>query len=494
MRKQGRIIKNSVYSVANYILLILSGLLVRKILIAELSIDYAGYEALFTDIFAILSVADLGLDSIITYKLYESLTHNRDGIADIMSIARRLYRGIAYGILFIGLILIFLLPYLFSEMESQMDMLRVVFGIQIVNLGISYATGYAKILFIADQKEYICIKWDSSILILVQLARVVVLMVWGDYTIYVSLCIIQTIFQNVGIIIKCKKEYGDVFYEQDSGENHLGLIKKDIFNFMFHKISSVIYSATDNIVITSVIGIAAAGLYSNYYMISKYAYSLISKSIRPLQATIGNYLYQGSVKEEQYQVLSKLNIFSFMVASFLCNSLIHMSTPFIIIWLGKDFIQNQLFVFLLAVNAYIAINQDFIYYFRNSFGDYDYDKKYMILSAVTNLSLSIVFGIYVGISGIILATILGHLFIWYGRVKFVYKKYFLRSMKKYWMEQTILFGILQIQIQLAYFFIQYLDDRLFSLVLGELIIVGISVIIGVFLFITKSKIKKIMSK
>lgn len=477
MEKQGKIIKNCIYSVLNYFLLIISGLIVRKVLIAELSIEYAGYEAFFSDIFTILSVADLGLDSIISYKLYEQLACGENRINYIMSIAKQLYRWIACVVLLIGGCMFFVFFIFFHAGIENGKILCIVFLIQIANLGISYAMGYARILFVADQKEYICIRWDSAILLTIQLARIVVLIVWKDFIIYVSFCIIQTIIQNSGILYKCSKVYGNIFSYKISNRKCLEFIKDDVTHFISHRLSSIIFNATDSIVISTILGAAVAGLYSNYYMVSKYAYSLISKMIRPLQATIGNYLHKDTSKEIKIQLLQKLNIISFVFASFLCTCLINLSTPFINIWLGENYILNQRLVYLLAINMYIAINQDFIFYFRNSFGDYDYDKKYMMLSAIVNLTLSIML-IRIGLEGIVIATILGHILIWYGRTKFVYKKYFSISMLGYWIEQIFFFLILHIHIRITNHIVNHIGTNLGGLVIRGLVIGGITFVMG----------------
>ena len=91
--------KNSFYSVVNYALLIILSLLVRKVLILNFPIEYAGYEALFSDIFTLLSIADMGMESIISYNLYEQIAKDKSNIGEIMKLARKLYYMIAIMVL-----------------------------------------------------------------------------------------------------------------------------------------------------------------------------------------------------------------------------------------------------------------------------------------------------------------------------------------------------------------------------------------------------------
>lgn len=432
-------LKNSFYSVINYALLIILSLLVRKVLILYFPIEYAGYEALFSDIFTLLSIADMGMDSIITYNLYEQMSKDKSNVRSVMELAKRLYQFIALAVFVLGGVVgVFLLFFNAGKYDSKL--MLAIYIIQVCNLSISYLTGYKRLLLIADQKEYICLKWDSKILILIQISRIFVLGIFKNYLLYVGLCIIQTLLQNIGIDRKCNKEYGKLNGDENRKVKYN--IRHDISNFLCHRISSIIYSATDNVVITVMLGLATAGLYSNYYMVAKYTYSLATKIMKPMQASIGNYLYSDITINDKNKLLDKLNTGAFIFASFICNSLIQLSTPFIVFWLGNEYVQEKKLILLLALNIFIAINQDFIYYFRNSFGKYEIDKKYMMMSSIVNLGLSVILSKVWGLPGIVLATIIGHFFIWYGRAKFVYLEILKIDISQYWLSQVKKIGIL----------------------------------------------------
>lgn len=446
-------------------------LIVRKVLIDCFPIEYVGYEAVFADIFTLLSIADMGMESIITYNLYDKIAKDRDQVIKVMYHARRLYMKISITVIFIGSALLPIIISRIGKETNNKELIIAIYIIQVVNLGISYCTGYKRLLLLADQKEYIILQWDSIVLVFIQISRILVLIFFHNYFLYVALCIVQTIIQNLGINIKCNKEY-DISLKRKHFED-IPNIKRDMGNFLCHRISSIVYSATDNIIISSILGISSAGLYSNYYMVAKYTYSFASRAMKPMQATIGNFLHTSGGLENKIKLLSKLNNAAFVVASLVFHSLIQLSTPFIIVWLGMEYVQNQTLVFFLALNIFIAINQDFIYYFRNSYGEYEYDKKYMMASAGVNLIFSIILGKVYGLTGIVIATILGHLFIWFGRVKFVYKKLFGLNIKVYWIKQMKIIGVLFIQYILIDFLIRDCWNGILGCVWRELVVVGV---------------------
>ncbi len=466
-------LKNSFYSVINYVLMVLLNLIIRKVLIIQFSIEYAGYEALFSDVFALLSVADLGMDNIITYHLYGSLTKKQEKMTAIMAQAKKMYSIISGIVLCVGIIYAFCIPFLFREEKFDRTLITIVFIIQMVNLCLTYLTGYKRLLLIADQKEYICLRWDTKILILVQLSRIFVLWYFRNYYLYMGLCIVQTLGQNIGINYKCNREYGKNIFKRQKVK--LSGLRTDIKDFACHKISALVYSATDNIIITAILGLASAGAYSNYYMVHKYTYSLANKIMKPMQASIGHYLYTTEDTGEKYKLFCKLNQYAFFLGILICSGLIHLSTPFIVIWLGEEYIQAKSVVVLLALNYFIAINQDFVYFFRNSYGDYGYDKKYMMWSAGINIVMSILGCKIWGIKGVVLATIMGHIAIWYGRVKFVFSHVFLRSASSYWLKQIIGFLYLGIQVILTGWLLEdFRLDGLSGCVISGLVIFIIS--------------------
>ncbi len=470
-----KFLKNSLYSIVNYFLLVILNLLVRKTLILSLSIEYVGYEALFTDVFALLHVADLGLDSIITFNLYDRLSKNKSEIIDVMAVAKKMYTIIAFVMLALGTGYVFFIPIIISG-EEKVFLIIFVYMIQVLNLFFSYLTGYKRLLFVADQKEYICLKWESFVMLCVQISRIAILLFFQNYFFYVTLCLVQTLWQNIGINIRCNREYNIDLRKKTVSMKKINIGLKNMGSFLAHKISIAVYNATDNIIITSIMGLSQAGLYSNYYMVTKCLNIFANRMMKPMQPSIGNFLYSGENDEKKYLLLKRLNRISFYLASFISNSMIQLTTPFIIVWLGKEYVQKERLVLLMAINFFIGINQDFVYYVRNSYGQYHIDQKYMICSAISNLSISILLGKHFGLEGIVVGTIIGHIFIWYGRAKFVFTEVFKNSMKAYWFEQKINFLIYFGQLMIIHIISANIENSIQGIIYKEILVIVICIL------------------
>ena len=97
-------LKNSLISVMAQIATLFLKLINRRIFIIFLEVEYLGYQTLFTNIFSLLSVAELGIGSIISFHLYkEVVDNNEQEIGKLMYLYKLLYRIIAIVILVTGI-------------------------------------------------------------------------------------------------------------------------------------------------------------------------------------------------------------------------------------------------------------------------------------------------------------------------------------------------------------------------------------------------------
>ena len=88
----------------------------RTLFIHYLGIDYLSVNGLFVNILAILSFAELGIGSAITFTLYKPISDkNNDKINAILNIYRKAYRWIAIAITVLGLSVI---PFLSSIVKD----------------------------------------------------------------------------------------------------------------------------------------------------------------------------------------------------------------------------------------------------------------------------------------------------------------------------------------------------------------------------------------
>ena len=148
------ILKNLKFSVLNYIVVNLLKFVVRIVFVRHLSIEYLGINGLFSNILAVLSLAELGVGPAIVYSLYKPLAlGDKEVVKSIMKLFRRLYIRIG---LVIGALGLCLYPFLDSFIKDKPNIadLNYFYLLFLLNTVVSYFWSYQRNLLIADKKLY----------------------------------------------------------------------------------------------------------------------------------------------------------------------------------------------------------------------------------------------------------------------------------------------------------------------------------------------------
>ena len=146
--------KNIKYSTISYVIKLSLQFIVRLFFIRTLPIEYLGINGLFTNLLAMLSLAELGVGSAIVYSLYKPLAEkDTETVKALMRLFQKTYSGIGIFIIIAG---ICVLPWLdwFIKGNAVTD-IHWFYVIFLLNTGVSYFYSYKRNLLIADQKQYI---------------------------------------------------------------------------------------------------------------------------------------------------------------------------------------------------------------------------------------------------------------------------------------------------------------------------------------------------
>ena len=85
MNNTEKTLKNSIISVCAQIFTLILQFVNRRVFIIFLNIEYLGYQTLFSNVFSLLSVAELGIGNIIAFHLYKEIVdNNQEEIGKLM--------------------------------------------------------------------------------------------------------------------------------------------------------------------------------------------------------------------------------------------------------------------------------------------------------------------------------------------------------------------------------------------------------------------------
>lgn len=182
-------ISNLVTTLATNLLNVLS----RTVFIYILGADYLGINGLFSNLLAMLSLAELGIGSAINFSLYKPVAENdNDKIAILMNFYKKCYRIIAGIVLGIGLIMLLFLNVLVKN-PGNVQHIRLIFLIYVINTSYSYLLTYKNTLLNAYQKDYLLLKSNLFFSIFNILAQTIILVITKNYICYL-LCNMVVLF------------------------------------------------------------------------------------------------------------------------------------------------------------------------------------------------------------------------------------------------------------------------------------------------------------
>ena len=439
-------LKNSFISVVAQIMTLLLQFINRKVFILFLDIEFLGYQTIFSNVFGLLSVAELGIGNIIAFHLYKE-------IWKLMSLYKWLYRIVAGIVCIAGLVCYFLLPFFVKDATVSWSYLHLIYFIQLSSVVFGYFLSYKRVIYIVTQQEYKCVQVDLYVNAFIQIAQLLLLAIFHNYILYLCLQLSITILAN---IIIAKKSQVDFPYLKKKYSITKSDIKKwniysDMKNFLVHQVSYAVFGATDNIIISAFCGVRSVALFGNYVLIQKGVMQILFyKLLNPVQATIGNIVYENRDKKKLWNQFKILDIFSFFFATFIGLGFFTFYQTFIELWMGKAYILPFSFVIVFSIYIYFGAVFEIVYKYRCVFGEYNQDKWYMVLSAVLNIIISILGAKHFGVTGVIFGTLIAFLPIAFGRSNFVVKNYFKKSVWRYLVKHFCLFIIVVIEAAIIY--------------------------------------------
>ena len=402
-------IRNTSMSALAQLVGILLNFVGRTFFIKLLSVEYLGINGLFGNIITILSLAELGVGTAIVYMMYEPIAKgNTAKVAAYNSLFRKIYNCIGCFVFFAGLCVIPFLDVIIKESPKITENITIIYILFLLNTSVSYFFTYKRSLLIAHQKEYLNSKNIIYFAIIKDVVLIIILVLTANYYFYLIAQICITFSSNVAISRVANKHFPEIVNQKGCGitKEEKKTIVKNTSGMLCHKIGAVIVSGTDNILISSFVGIATVGVFSNYKLIQNVAVQLISRAVNAVTASVGN-LVASTDNDRVYEVFKKLYFLNFTLAFFTSVMFYALIDAFIAIWIGKEFIIDHFSMMIIATNLFFIQIRVPSQVIINSYGVFWQIKWKSIVEAIINLASSLFFAsiLDMGLKGILLGTI-----------------------------------------------------------------------------------------
>lgn len=420
MTKSNSRTKNSVLnltaSMGGELLTTLLKFVVRTVFIHTLGKAYLGINGLFADLLTMLSLTELGFDTAINFKLYKPLAEGDDKrVRVLMKFYRQAYRVVGTAILLLGLCLIPALPLLIRDYDSLEGLginAVLIFLLFLFRTVSSYwFFAYRSAVMKAAQKKYVLDLAGYVITIVANVAKILVLVLFRSFVLYTATMMVFTIVQNYVFAAISKRYLPQYFEKEEDKITRREVVEtiKDCMALFVYKVNTVVLKATDNVVISSFIGLAAVGMYSNYFLFYITVNNLLDKTYAAIKSSIGN-LFATETVEKKYAFFQVMNYLTVLAYGTAGVGIAVCGNELIRVWVGSDYVITQPFAILIGVEILfhgLCVHLDEI---RNVSGVFRPVWYRPVIGVVLNIGLSIWLVNVCGIYGVIIGTLVSEIF------------------------------------------------------------------------------------
>ena len=410
MSRTDNSLKNLKTAVLFKLAAIVVNFIARKIFVVVLTKEYLGLDGTFANILTMLSLAELGVGTAITYSMYKPLAEgDRELILSLITLYRKFYTviGITVGVL--GAALTPFLQYIIRDIPD-IPHIRLIYLMFVLDSSISYFLVDKQSLISADQKQHIVTSYQYKTSMAVTAAQCAALLLTGDYVLYLTLKLCATFVCNALLARKADRLYP--YLKQKTVQPLPAPVRQDISKniraMIAHKLGSVVVFGTDNVLIAYFVGAVSVGLYSNYLLITQSLKSAYSMIFRAMTASIGNLCAAEDTAHAQ-AVFWRVDLLTRWIYGFSAVCLVVLLNPFISLWLGADYLFPMPIVLLIVSSFYVTGMRQSVLTFREAMGLYWYDRHKPLFESAINLAVSILLAKPFGIVGIFIGTVVSTL-------------------------------------------------------------------------------------
>lgn len=423
----------------------------RKIFLDTLGADFVGLTGTLQNLLGFLNLAELGIGSAIGYVLYKPLfDHDETKINEIISVFGYLYRWIGKIILIAGCILACFLPLIFPNTEFDLGLIFFAYFSFLASSLIGYFANYKQTLLGADQKNYVVTAYFQTAAIIKTIIQMALAYYTGNYYLWVIVELSFGIIYSFILNWKINQVYPWLKSEVSQGRilfKKYPEVMKYTKQLFVHKISAFVQFQISPFLIYLFVSLQTVAFYSNYTLIIDKMNQLLNNLFGSVSAGIGNLIAEGN-SQKVIQIFWELMAMRFFIVGIAIFGFYQLMSPFILLWLGEEYVLPKSISILLIINFFISLSKgtdSFLY----GYGLFN-DTWAPVSESIIYIIVALIGGYYCGLIGVIWGSTIS-LFIIVGMWKpyFLFVKGFKQNVCLYWVEWIKYVAILVVSITLC---------------------------------------------
>lgn len=475
----------------------------RDIFISNLGENIVGLNIWMLGFLDILNISELGVGTAVAALLYKHLLNNdKSKINDIVSVLGYFYRISGLIVIGFGVIILTLLPFLFSSEDVSISSAYMAFIAFFLSSLVGYFISYQQVILTADQRYYEIVSATNIASILKITIQILFLILFDlGYVYWLVLEVLFSLFLGLWLVFRVRKMYPWLKTSWRHGRSvrkQYPQIFSNAKKVIPHKVSFVVLIQTDNLILSILTSFSVITHYNNYAMLVNKGVMIVSSSFTGLMAGVGSLIAQGNMDSIK-KLFWEIHALFLVIATIFAIGLYFISSPLVELWLGEEYVLGHSIVVFLSLNSFLAIMRIPISYFTNGYSLFK-DTWSPWCEVAINLVVSFGFGYLWGILGVMFGTFVSGLFIQIWKPYFFYREIFKVSVWGYWREISkylVVFGIIMIIV--IYGFVNNglfltMDNYLGLLVNSVSIVVLVLIIMIILLYPTSQGMKDVLQR
>ena len=361
--------------------------------------NYGLYQ-LYSNIVAYLVLLEGGVGSALLYRLYKPVDDDdKEKLNSVMSAGRTIFNLIGLAITLVGVIISFFITFFTDTIVGSKMYMQLTFLLFLASQVVYYFVIPERSFYEAKQKKYVPNIIYQVTGIVKSIVEIIIVYTGHGLTTILTSLLICSLASNVIICILFKRNFKYITFKAKKDFSML----KDVKDLFINTIGNLVTNNIDIILISKFIGVATVPIYSAYNYLVESIRQFTDKVTGATLASVGNLLVGG--KEKAVKIFNEFNHMMFYMASIICVPLFVIINKFIEIWYEGKIQTSTIWAILFVSLLLYQIIRIPLKVFTLSSGKFKKVKNFVILEIIINLTLSIFLINRLGITGILIGTV-----------------------------------------------------------------------------------------
>lgn len=466
------------------------GIILNNLIISRFGSDTNGLLATFGQIVNFLTIFEGGLTLATNVALYKPyLEKNYSLINNILTATKKIYFRIGIIITVISVIVAVILPKILkSNLDSQL--ITILFLIIASNLIIQFLFSMKyNIMFSVSQKEHLIGFYFMIFNVLSQCASIAVILIGGNIVTVKLTALAVTIIRIPIIILLFKSHFSNINFKSRTPDFSVLKSTKDVLT---QKLASLVFDATDMVIISIAINTMQSSIYSVYNMIFTFIKMIVfSVVLAPFNAF--GQLYAEGLKGKFSEYNTKFQYLSICIANVFISTTSILIIPFIQLYTRNvtdiNYIDNR-FAILFSLFCILQVLSNIFGVVANSSGQFKEMKFISLIGTIVNITLSILLVGKLGIHGVIIGSIVAYIIMLVAQVYLVHIKMLNDGLARFIIILMENVGLHIVVILLSKIFTIHFVNYFQFIIAGCIVFSAASIIIVLFNYLFNNKLTR----